>query len=52
MYSVEWQKRRLPHAHILIWLIERIRQNEIVEVISAETLDNEEDLLLHEVIKY
>lgn len=21
MYSVEWQKRGLPHAHILLWLI-------------------------------
>jgi Helitron helicase-like domain at N-terminus len=20
MYSIEWQKRGLPHAHILIWL--------------------------------
>ncbi|XP_053968313.1 uncharacterized protein LOC128869734 [Anastrepha ludens] len=50
MYSVEWQKRRLPHAHILIWLVERIRPNEIDHVISAEIPDYNEDPLLHEVI--
>ncbi|EPB66545.1 phage tail component protein [Ancylostoma ceylanicum] len=25
MYSVEWQERGLPHAHILIWLRDKIR---------------------------
>ena len=24
MYSVDWQKRDLPHAHILLWLEEKI----------------------------
>lgn len=24
MYSVEWQKRGLPHAHILIWLLNKL----------------------------
>lgn len=50
MYSVEWQKRGLPHAHILIWLVKRIRPNEIDHVISAEIPDYNEDPLLHEVI--
>ena len=36
MYSVEWQKRGLPHAHILIWLLEKIRPEEIDTIISAE----------------
>ncbi|XP_036322284.1 uncharacterized protein LOC118736293 [Rhagoletis pomonella] len=36
MYSVEWQKRGLPHAHILIWLVDKIRPNDIDDVISAE----------------
>ena len=27
MYSVEWQKRGLPHAHILIWLYNKITSN-------------------------
>ena len=35
MYSVEWQKRGLPHAHILIWLHNKITSNEIDDVISA-----------------
>lgn len=50
MYSVEWQKRGLPHAHILIWLTERIRPNEIDDVISAEIPDHEEDPLLHDIV--
>ena len=36
MYSVEWQKRGLPHAHILVWLIDKIRPKEIDNIISAE----------------
>jgi len=41
LYSVEWQKSGLPLAHILIWLVERIRPNEIDDVISAEIPDND-----------
>ncbi|UYV84655.1 hypothetical protein LAZ67_X002997 [Cordylochernes scorpioides] len=36
MYSIEWQKRGLPHAHILIWLIDKITPDQIDQVISAE----------------
>ena len=36
MYSVEWQKRGLPHAHILVWLIFPIIPNEIDRVISQK----------------
>lgn len=50
MYSVEWQKRGLPHAHILIWLVEKIRPNEVDEVISAEIPNEEVDPGLHEVV--
>lgn len=50
MYSVEWQKRGLPHAHILIWLVDRIRPNEIDDVIPAEIPDNDEYPLLHEIV--
>ncbi|GBP75982.1 hypothetical protein EVAR_32233_1 [Eumeta japonica] len=50
MYSVEWQKRGLPHAHILIWLVETIKSNEIDDVISAEIPDNDEDPLLYEIV--
>jgi hypothetical protein len=48
-----WQKRGLPHGHILIWLVEKIRPNEVDEVISAEITNEQVDPGLHEVvIKY
>ncbi|XP_050058802.1 uncharacterized protein LOC126550758 [Aphis gossypii] len=50
MYSVEWQKRGLPHAHILIWLVENIRPNEVDAVISAEIPNVQVDPGLHEVV--
>uniref|UniRef100_A0A8D8QFU6 Helitron helicase-like domain-containing protein n=1 Tax=Cacopsylla melanoneura TaxID=428564 RepID=A0A8D8QFU6_9HEMI len=50
MYSVEWQKRGLPHSHILIWLFEKIRPHEIDHVISAEIPNVEDDPILHEVV--
>ncbi|XP_008178216.1 uncharacterized protein LOC103307737 [Acyrthosiphon pisum] len=50
MYSVEWQKRGLPHAHILIWLVEKIRPNEVDAVISAEIPNVQVDPELHEVV--
>lgn len=36
MYSVEWQKRGLPHAHILVWSIDKICPEDIDSIISAE----------------
>lgn len=33
MYSIEWQKRGLPHAHILIWLVRKITPYEIDRII-------------------
>ena len=36
MYSIEWQKRGLPHAHILLWLQEKIRPAQIDSFTSAE----------------
>ncbi|KAL8573816.1 hypothetical protein ACOMHN_019090 [Nucella lapillus] len=50
MYSVEWQKRGLPHVHILVWLQEKIRPMQIDSVISAEIPNKEEDPLLHQVV--
>lgn len=31
--KTEWQKRGLPHAHILIWLVERIQPDQIDDII-------------------
>lgn len=36
MYSTEWQKRGLLHAHVLIWLKEKIVSTQIDSVMSAE----------------
>lgn len=50
MYSIEWQKRGLPHAHILIWLVEKIQTDQIDDIICAEIPDHEADPDLHDVI--
>ena len=38
-YSIEYQKRGLPHAHILVILHQRIRPEDIDNVVSAEIPD-------------
>ena len=50
MYSVEWQKLGLPHAHILIWLHDKITSNEIDDVISTETPDENVDKGLYDIV--
>ncbi|KAF8789240.1 hypothetical protein HNY73_007191 [Argiope bruennichi] len=50
MYSIEWQKRGLPHAHILIWLVERIQPDQIDDIICAEIPALETDPDLHDVV--
>ncbi|XP_050552549.1 uncharacterized protein LOC118277408 [Spodoptera frugiperda] len=50
LYSVEWQKRGLPHAHILVWLIDKIRPEEIDSIISAELPDPSTDQLLFDIV--
>lgn len=50
MYSIEWQKRGLLHAHILIWLITKFEPNRIDQVISAEIPDADGDPDLFEVV--
>ena len=51
MYTVEYQKRGLPHSHNLIWLKEKIRPADIDKVIRAEFPDPEQDGGLYEVVK-
>ncbi|GFR23350.1 helitron_like_N domain-containing protein [Trichonephila clavata] len=50
MYSIEWQKRGLPHAHILIWMMEKVTPNIIDEIICAEIPDIEIDKDLHDIV--
>ena len=35
-YSIEWQKRGLPHMHLLLWLSTPIHPDEIDNLIRAE----------------
>ena len=51
MYTVEWQKRGLPHAHFLIWLCVKIHPNEIDAIVSAELPDPDKDGELFRIIK-
>ena len=50
MYTVEWQKRGLPHAHILIWLVNKIHASKIDEFISAEIPNESLDKELYDVV--
>ena len=46
MYTIEWQKRGLPHAHILVWLVNRIKPEDVDKIISSEipNIDEYEEL--------
>ena len=50
IYSVEWHKRGFPHAHILMWLIDKFTSNEIDNVISAEIPDEKVDKSLYDIV--
>ncbi|UYV74635.1 hypothetical protein LAZ67_12000343 [Cordylochernes scorpioides] len=50
MYSVEWQKMGLPHAHILVWLANKLRPTQIDSVICAEFPDPIQDPLLYNIV--
>ncbi|KAF8783473.1 hypothetical protein HNY73_013630 [Argiope bruennichi] len=50
LYSIEWQKRGLPHAHILIWLQDKIRSEEIDQIISAEIPNPSIDQKLFDIV--
>ena len=51
MATVEFQKRGLPHVHILVWLKDKIQPSQIDSLISAEFPDPEEDPELFRIVK-
>ncbi|GFS16715.1 ATP-dependent DNA helicase PIF1 [Elysia marginata] len=53
LYSIEFQKRGLPHAHILLWLSKdsKIRPENIDYAVSAEIPDIQTDPGLFEIVK-
>ncbi|XP_044594871.1 uncharacterized protein LOC123272237 [Cotesia glomerata] len=48
--ALTFQKRGLPHAHILVWFIDKIRPEEIDSIISAEIPDPSTDQLLFDIV--
>ncbi|XP_065832990.1 uncharacterized protein [Oscarella lobularis] len=50
VYTIEWQKRGLPHVHCLSWMVEKIRPDQIDSIISAELPDPNEDPALFATI--
>jgi len=53
MYTFEWQKRGLPHIHLLLWLKNKITPDQIDNVISAELPNKEDDpLLFNSVVRH
>ncbi|XP_010419054.1 PREDICTED: uncharacterized protein LOC104704714 [Camelina sativa] len=55
MYTVEFQKKGLPHAHILLFMDKKSKlptSDEINNIICAEIPDKEDKPELYEIIKY
>ena len=52
LYSIEWQKRGLPHCHLLLWLSaeHRVTPDKIDDVICAEIPNPSIDPELHQIV--
>ena len=50
LHTIEFQKRGLPHVHILLWLEKTLLPSDIDRIISAELPNQKEDPELYKVI--
>jgi hypothetical protein len=50
VYAIEWQKRGLPHAHVLVWLEETLHPEQFDKIISAEIPDPVSDPVLFKIV--
>ena len=50
LYSIEWQKRGLPHVHILLWMRKKVNATLVSELISAEIPDEKTHPRLHAIV--
>lgn len=54
MHVIEFQKRGLPHVHMLIWLHPEDRPHTVEKInklVSVEIPDKERDPILYEAVK-
>lgn len=54
MYTIEFQKRGLPHAHILLFMDAKFKlptTDDIDQIISVKIPDKDKDSFYHEAVK-
>lgn len=51
IYSVEWQKHGLFHAHILLWLQTKLRPSDVDTILSTEFPNPNGDPLLYDIVR-
>ncbi|XP_076037089.1 uncharacterized protein LOC143022651 [Oratosquilla oratoria] len=50
LYSIEWQKRGLPHVHIPLWMKRKVTENTVSSLISAEIPDKKKHPELYDIV--
>ncbi|XP_076057276.1 uncharacterized protein LOC143034815 [Oratosquilla oratoria] len=50
LYSIEWQKRGLPHVHILLWMEQWVTADVVEKLISSEIPDEKTEPGLHGIV--